>query len=214
MELSFDFCPAAGERLREKERVWSVQAMMSESRVETLNVLAPLCKKLQAITHHTAASQAKKRNRAPLNSPQIKNLLSVFSNETSAAKSSPLSSPVSSSLLPVLCLKQDLERACGIFHLCLTKKRERVKWLSEWIPYDLGSQRTWLVFFRPIYSIVCYGRKISGTTCSGYWVLNQCTVDLGWGRGGVKQPLGSLQSKTLRITASVSCLRTPWIVPV
>lgn len=45
-----------------EQRARLVQDMMSESRVETLNVLAPLCKKkLQAITHHTAASQAKKR---------------------------------------------------------------------------------------------------------------------------------------------------------
>lgn len=66
--------------------------MMSESRVETLNVLAPLCKKLQAITHHTAASQAKKRNREPY-SPAEKSLLSVFLSETSVRQSSPPSRP-------------------------------------------------------------------------------------------------------------------------
>lgn len=39
-------------------------------------------------------------------------------------KQLPFLSPVPSSLLPLLCLKQDLEHACGIFHLCLKKGKE------------------------------------------------------------------------------------------
>lgn len=38
--------------------------MTTESRVETLNVLAPLCRRLKTIIHHSAI--AKIRHRAPL----------------------------------------------------------------------------------------------------------------------------------------------------
>lgn len=44
MEVSFDFCAAFEQIQREMERVRLVESMMSESRVETLNVLVPLCK--------------------------------------------------------------------------------------------------------------------------------------------------------------------------
>lgn len=67
---------------REKSEVKLVQAMLSESRVESLNVLVPLCKKLQAITHHTEVLQAKKSNRARFSTPvpprEKKNMLCLF----------------------------------------------------------------------------------------------------------------------------------------
>lgn len=85
------------------DRVRSVQSMMSELRVETLNVLAPLCKKLQAITHHTVASQAKKGNRALLKSPQRKKKPHSSSFQMKHEPFRALLSPVPSSL-PRLCL--------------------------------------------------------------------------------------------------------------
>lgn len=46
-------------------------------------------------------------------------------------------------MLPLLCPKQDLECACGIFHLCLKKKKKRNDFLNgfcmTWAGSKLGS---------------------------------------------------------------------------
>lgn len=116
----FYFLPAVGLRLCETERVRLGNAIASESGVETLNLLAPLCKKLQVITQPYAL-WAKLRNSAPLNSPhREKNLLSrVLSSETSSLQDSPLSCPLL--LLQLLCLEQIL-RVLVVFSIFVQKK--------------------------------------------------------------------------------------------
>lgn len=159
LDLTLEFCLAAGESERVSEVSPSHNVWVKGGNSWSCEPLQKRCTLHWCLTGY-------KRNRSPLKTKKSHVLCCLFKWNVYPWK---LSCPFF--MLPLLCLKQDLECACGIFHVCLNKGKEKWKDFPNGFRMDsvcLGQSVSlaymwWLVFFSTIHFLkknmkATYGR--------------------------------------------------------